>query len=79
MTTAADFRVGDRVAHIRMGDGVVVSDDPSLIAVKFDHKTRNGQHSMGFYDPNWFRINPHFLFHRSASTPTSTPEVSHAL
>ena len=50
------FRRGDRVSHITVGDGVVIGDG-NLIVVQY-------QHLVGKYDANWFKVNPHFLFHR---------------
>lgn len=64
MADMGDFRVGERVAHITNGDGVVVVSDDEDVRVKYD----NG--SLGIYDDVWFYHHPKFLFHRSPA-PTS--------
>jgi hypothetical protein len=55
------FRVGDHVAHIRIGDGRVTANNGSVIEVTYKSPSR----LIGRYDENWFRVNPNFLFHRS--------------
>lgn len=65
------FQVGDRVAHISLGDGVVTAREPSHVQVTYDEKYKKeivsvgGKHIVQNYDAAWFVRNPKFLFHRS--------------
>lgn len=51
------FKPGDRVAHITVGDGVVIAGEPDVVTVRYQKLT-------GIYDARWFELNPTFLFHR---------------
>lgn len=64
MTDFDSFKVGDRVAHIVIGDGTVTSV-AGAVYVKFDRITAKGRHVEGVYDPTWFRLYPGRLSHRS--------------
>lgn len=64
MSTFDDFKVGECVAHISNGDGVVTAVD-DCVRVLFDRKTDKGMHWVGAYDRRWFELNPKVLFHRS--------------
>ena len=58
MTQASDFKTGERVAHVHMGDGVVV-EGGDVVRVKYDDWG-----SICSYDAEWFRAHPRYLFHR---------------
>ena len=58
------FQQGDRVSHIRMGDGTVIEPQNGCVCVRYD--PREGKRGpVGIYDAKWFEKNPTFLFHRS--------------
>lgn len=59
MSKLTDFHEGERVAHIRIGDGVVSLVEFDCIHVAYD----NG--ATGIYDQKWFTAHPKYLFHRS--------------
>lgn len=60
-----DFKVGDRVHHIMIGDGKVIEADAQHVRVRFEH-IRHRVHVEGVYDRQWFALNPEgYLFHRS--------------
>lgn len=61
MSRFEDFRVGQKVAHVRLGDGRVSEVTPEYVSVRYDDKT------LGEYDHRWFELHPTFLFHRSAT------------
>lgn len=62
------FLVGDRVAHITAGDGIVTAHEDGCVVVTYDALSgKKRKPTVGKYDANWFRINPSFLFHRSRS------------
>lgn len=62
MSALTDFKPGQRVAHISMGDGTVSAVDARGVHVRFDKWK-----SEGVYDENWFRHYPTYLFHRTAA------------
>lgn len=66
------FQVGDGVAHIRLGDGLVTAREPErgIITVTYQQKytapeTLKGKNIVQNYDAAWFVRNPKYLFHRS--------------
>lgn len=64
MIAAQRFKSGDRVAHIRLGDGVVVhSNEVDEVRVRFQKCT-------GVYDSRWFEMHPGWLFHRGTAPLT---------
>ena len=56
------FRVGDSVAHLSLGNGVVTSNDGQTITVAY---TGTDQDTQGIYNEAYFKSNPH--------CPTSAP------
>lgn len=65
------FKQGDRVAHISLGDGVVIRSTVDSVHVRYQQCT-------GIYDARWFELHPTWLFHRHtkpahAQTPTVMP------
>lgn len=63
MTT---FKVGERVSHIGMGDGVVTSTDNDEVCVTYSRRAHGGKTITGRYDRRWFEMHPGYLFHRRA-------------
>jgi len=63
------FQLGDQVAHIRLGDGLVTARTPETVTVTFARRGGNGQHVVGCYDAIWFETNPTWLFHRGERAP----------
>lgn len=63
MSRFDDFRRGDRVAHITLGDGVVTEVNDTVHVVY--HQKVAGRLVHGTYDRRWFDTNPKFLSHRS--------------
>ena len=61
MPTVDDFRSGERVAHVTLGDGVVDPVEGGVVVVHY----KTGV--IGKYDRRWFELNPRFIFHRSAA------------
>jgi len=61
--------VGDKVAHVSCGDGVVIGNDGLCITVRFPRPpgASKGHDAVGIYDANWFRVNPKYLFHRDTT------------
>lgn len=57
-----DFRPGDYVAHINLGDGTIERVD-SAVHVLFDRDVY-GHVIRGVYDRIWFSKFPGYLFHR---------------
>ena len=66
MATINDFAAGDRVAHIRQGDGIVMQTGDIVIVV-FDKKLKNDRSIIGKYDRRWFELYPKYLFHRTVT------------
>ena len=66
MSRFEDFSIGDHVAHISLGDGVVTATDRESVYVAFARKQEKGRNLRGIYDRDWFRIHPNYLFQRSA-------------
>lgn len=66
------FQVGDKVAHINLGDGHVTAREPErgIITVTYERKytapkTLKGKSIVHNYDAAWFIRNPKYLFHRT--------------
>lgn len=66
------FQVGDKVAHIDLGDGAVTAREPErgIITVTYQRtyagpETLKGKRIVQNYDAAWFVRNPKYLFHRS--------------
>lgn len=59
-----ELNVGDKVAHITLGDGIITSIEEDGVHVTYERKS-NGENESGIYDQNWFRLNPKYLFKRS--------------
>lgn len=57
------FKVGDKVAHITLGDGIV-REIGSEVCVFYGERGPTGK-----YDHRWFELHPNFLFHRSSRKP----------
>lgn len=51
------FKPGDRVAHITLGDGVVLRNAVDGVHIRY-------QNCEGIYDARWFELHPTWLFHR---------------
>lgn len=65
MSKLEDFKVGDYVAHIMIGDGRVTAVDEQGVHVTYAHQ-RNKKPVHGIYDKQWFALNGDgYLFHRS--------------
>ena len=60
-----DFLAGQRVAHISVGDGTVISNDGKTVCVTFDRLTRSSKPIMGEYPYVWFEQHPNWIFHRT--------------
>jgi len=58
VTQVSDFQRGERVAHIRFGDGTVTLVD-DCVHVRYDREMKAS------YDADWFRAHPTYLFHRT--------------
>ncbi len=52
-----ELNVGDEVAHIRLGDGLITSIDDKGVHVAY---SKNG--CQGLYDQKWFEMYPNYLF-----------------
>lgn len=65
MSTLEDFAIGDRVAHISLGDGAVIQVGEN-VHVQFDRLASKGRHIIGIYDRAWFQMHPNSLFHRTS-------------
>lgn len=66
------FQIGNKVAHISLGDGTVTAREPErgIITVTYHQKytapaTLKGKNIVQNYDAAWFVRNPKYLFHRS--------------
>lgn len=59
MSDISDFKVGQRVAHVHMGNGVV-TEDGGILRVKYDEWA-----GVCAYNAQWFRDHPRYLFHRT--------------
>lgn len=66
------FQVGNKVAHISLGDGLVTAREPErgIITVTYGKKytapaALAGKNIVQNYDAAWFVRNPKYLFHRS--------------
>jgi hypothetical protein len=55
-----ELKVGDKVAHIGMGDGVITSIEEDGV-----HVTYERGRTIGIYNENWFKKYPKYLFKRS--------------
>lgn len=64
MSKLEDFYEGQRVAHITIGDGYVVSKNDNSITVRYDRKDTEKKRAEGIYDKRWFELHPNYLFHR---------------
>lgn len=64
MSNFDDFKPGDRVAHVGVGDGIVTAVENGYVTVAYDLATKSGPFK-GQYDRRWFEINTNFLFHRT--------------
>lgn len=64
MSKFDDFKPGERVAHITVGDGVVTAIEDGCVYVQYDRPVIKGKPFTGAYDRRWFEIHPTFLFHR---------------
>lgn len=60
------FHVGDEVAHITVGDGIVRAVENGEVVVEFARRDKKGRHSIGRYDRRWFELHSTYLFHRSS-------------
>ncbi len=58
-----DFKEGDRVRHIGMGERgtVTIVESSGIIRVEYDRVGEHGRHWIGAYDRDWFRLHPDLL------------------
>lgn len=69
------YRVGDTVAHVNLGDGIVTKGPAGCVQVTYKRRYKKSIKAVGGtkivqnYDSNWFKRNPRFLFHRGDITP----------
>jgi hypothetical protein len=61
------FQVGDEVAHITLGDGIVTANTGDEIQVTYSMS--KSARAVATYNASWFKTNPRFLFHRGEITP----------
>lgn len=59
------LNVGDKVAHIMLGDGVITSIQNDGVHVTFKNWRRDGTRVTGIYNEDWFRSNPRYFFRRT--------------
>lgn len=59
-----DFKVGEAVAHISLGDGVVTGRPEGEVCVTYPGRGMK-RTATGRYDRRWFELHPGYLFHRS--------------
>lgn len=65
MAKFEDFKVGEHVAHISQGDGVVTAVDDSVHVTYRPKGVNSGKPLRGIYDRRWFELHPNYLFHRN--------------
>lgn len=63
------LQVGQRVAHVDLGDGTVTEVTEAHVTVRFDrlHQVRRDP-VLGVYDRRWFELHPNYLFFRSSQS-----------
>lgn len=59
------FKVGEHVAHIRLGDGCVTANHQGVVEITYDLLRKDGSHTVGCYDQGWFDDHPTWIFHRN--------------
>lgn len=64
MAKFEDFKVGESVAHINIGDGHVSAIEDGHVCVTYDRKDAREKPFTGKYDHRWFELHPAYLFHR---------------
>ena len=65
MAEFEDFKEGEHVAHITIGDGIVTRVTGAYVRVHYDRGV------MGVYERGWFKQYPTYLFHRSNPAPVN--------
>lgn len=73
------FQIGDTVAHISHGDGIVTANDGNVITIKYERRYSKtivvvgGKNIVQNYDANFFKNNPRLIFHRGDIAKATPP------